>query len=42
MKKKLCGFFFINMENFDAFPQGKKLSANLFFLKSGEQIMFFI
>ena len=34
-RKKLRGFsFFINMANFEAFRQTKKLISNLFFLKS--------
>ena len=34
-RKKLCGFSFsINMANFDGFCWNKKLSSNLFFLKS--------
>ena len=34
-RKKLCGFSFsINMANFEAFRQTKKLILNLFFLKS--------
>ena len=34
-KKKLCGFSFsINMANFEVFCWNKKLSSNLFFLKS--------
>ena len=33
--QKILGFsFYINIANFEAFPKGKKLSSNLFFLKS--------
>ena len=34
-KNYILGFsFYINIANFEAFPKVKKLSANLFFLKS--------
>ena len=36
--KKLRGFSFsINMANFEAFCPNKKLTSNLFFLKSGDR-----
>ena len=42
-EKKLQWFSFsINMENFEAFHQNKKLSSNLFFLKSALLVCLFV